>query len=167
MLKKTDKSLIKFFGQRWKKFDQEPIITELKKIYDIYFENFPFDKINKNSVGIDIGSGSGRWAQFILPKVKKLYCLEPSKEAITISKTKLSKYKNCIHINKEANDIFEIEDHSLDFAYSLGVLHHITDINKAMHSFCIKLKDGAPVLLYLYYNLESRGFIDLQSLFHT
>ena len=89
MLKKTDKSLIKFFGQRWKKFDQEPIITELKKIYDIYFENFPFDKINKNSVGIDIGSGSGRWAQFILPKVKKLYCLEPSKEAIIISKTKL------------------------------------------------------------------------------
>ena len=62
------------------------------------FENFPFDKINKNSVGIDIGSGSGRWAQFILPKVKKLYCLEPSKEAITISKTKLSKYIKIAYI---------------------------------------------------------------------
>ena len=159
MLKKSEKSLIKFFGQRWKKFDQEPIKTELKKIFDIYFGNFPFDKINKKSVGIDIGSGTGRWAQFILPKVKKLYCLEPSNEAISISKIKLSKYKNCIHLNKEANDIFEIEDHSLDFAYSLGVLHHITDINKAMHSFSIKLKDRAPVLLYLYYNLETRGII--------
>ena len=42
MLKKSEKSLIKFFGQRWKKFDQEPIKTELKKIFYIYFGNFTF-----------------------------------------------------------------------------------------------------------------------------
>ena len=59
MLKKTDKSLIKFFGQRWKKFDQEPIITELKKIYDIYFENFPFDKINSLKNGADWINSNG------------------------------------------------------------------------------------------------------------
>ena len=139
MNKNKNESLIKFFGKRWQKFDQEPINTELKKIFEIYFKNFPFNKINKNSAGIDIGSGTGRWAQFILPKVKKLYCLEPSEEAINISKNKLSKYNNCIHLNQSAENLDEISDHSLDFAYSLGVLHHIPDTDKAINSFCIKL----------------------------
>ena len=64
-----------------------------------------------------------------------------------------------VYINKALDNINEIEDHSLDFAYSIGVLHHIPDINDAIDSFCIKLKDKAPVLLYLYYKLENRGFI--------
>ena len=71
-----------------------------------------------------------------------------------ILKTKLSKYKNCIHINKEANDIFEIEDYSLDFAYSLGVLHHITDINKAMHSFLYRIERRSSCIVVFV--LQSR-----------
>ena len=69
---------------------------------------------------MDIGSGTGRWAQFISPKIKKLYCLEPSREAIDVSKRKLSKFENCVHINKALDNINEIKDHSLDFAYSMG-----------------------------------------------
>ena len=46
---------------------------------------------------MDIGSGTGRWAQLFSPKIKKLYCLEPSREAIDVSKRKLSKFENCLH----------------------------------------------------------------------
>ena len=89
-------------------------------------------------------------------KVRKLYCLEPSKKTY-FSKYDYEYYEKFYGLIKEANDIFEIEDHSLDFAYSLGVLHHIIDFNKAMHSFCIKLKDGAPgIVIFVSTILESR-----------
>ena len=151
-----DKELVDFFGKRWKTFKQNFIEKDLKTIFDKYFSIFPWSLIGNDSSGIDIGSGSGRWAQFVLPKVKKLYCLDPSIEAIEVSRNNLKQFKNCEFINSGISEIKSLPNHSLDFAYSLGVLHHIPDTNKAMHSIGLKLKDGAPFLLYLYYDLENR-----------
>ena len=33
-----------------------------------------------------MGCGSGRWANFIAPKVKILNCIEPSKQALDVAK---------------------------------------------------------------------------------
>jgi SAM-dependent methyltransferase len=45
---------------------------------------------------------------------------------------------------------------SLDFAYSLGVLHHVPDTQAAIDAVAAKLKPGAPFLVYLYYALDNR-----------
>lgn len=55
----------------------------------------------------------------------------------------------------EANAL-PFEHGSLDFAYCLGVLHHIPDTAAALRAIVAKLKPGAPLLLYLYYNFENR-----------
>lgn len=47
-------------------------------------------------------------------------------------------------------------DGSMDFGYSLGVLHHIPDTQAAMASCIRKLKPGAPFLVYLYYRFDNR-----------
>jgi SAM-dependent methyltransferase len=47
-------------------------------------------------------------------------------------------------------------DDSLDFAYSLGVLHHVPDTGAAVCSIARKLKPGAPLLVYLYYAFDNR-----------
>jgi SAM-dependent methyltransferase len=44
----------------------------------------------------------------------------------------------------------------LDFAYSLGVLHHVPDTAAALRSIGRKLKPGAPFLIYLYYAFDNR-----------
>ena len=44
----------------------------------------------------------------------------------------------------------------MDFAYSLGVLHHVPDTTWGVRTCVSKLKPGAPFLLYLYYSLENR-----------
>jgi len=49
-----------------------------------------------------------------------------------------------------------MEDNSMDFGYSLGVLHHIPNTQKGINSCVAKLKPGAPFLLYLYYALENK-----------
>jgi SAM-dependent methyltransferase len=48
------------------------------------------------------------------------------------------------------------DDASMDFAYSLGVLHHVPDTRAALRSAVRILKPGAPLLVYLYYALDNR-----------
>ena len=49
------------------------------------------------------------------------------------------------------------EDGALDFAYSLGVLHHVPDTAQAIRDVAAKLKLGAPFLVYLYYAFDDRS----------
>ena len=53
-------------------------------------------------------------------------------------------------------DSIPLPDASLDFAYSLGVLHHVPDTAAAIHDVARKLKHGAPLLIYLYYAFDNR-----------
>jgi hypothetical protein len=44
----------------------------------------------------------------------------------------------------------------MDFGYSLGVLHHVPNTVEALSSCVVKLKSGAPFLVYLYYAFDDR-----------
>jgi SAM-dependent methyltransferase len=49
-----------------------------------------------------------------------------------------------------------LTDDSMDFGYSLGVLHHVPDTAAGIRTCARKLKPGAPLLLYLYYAFDNR-----------
>ena len=157
----TRKDVIKDFGIEWKRFNQSNKYfksDESKKIFDNYFNIFPFNMINTNSIGMDLGCGSGRWAKYISPKVKKLILVDPSKEALCVAKKNLDGLKNLIFYCNDIDSV-PIDDNSLDFAYSLGVLHHLPNPKKAIMKISTKLKKNAPLLLYLYYSFDNRSFI--------
>ena len=150
-----DEKVIEDFGDEWTKFnysDFDP--EELERSFEEYFDIFPWDMISEKSIGFDMGCGSGRWAQFIAPKVKKLNCIEPS-EAIKVAKYKLKSLKNVAFL-KETTQTCSLQKGSQDFGYSLGVLHHIPDTDLALSDCAKLLKRGAPFLLYLYYNFENK-----------
>jgi SAM-dependent methyltransferase len=151
-----DYKVVSDFGLEWSKFNYQKIKKkDLQKIFYDYFRIFPFKKINKNSVGFDMGAGTGRWAKFIAPKVKKLYCIEPSSLAIKKAKLNLKAYKNCI-FEKSSVSKNSLKNNSQDFGYSLGVLHHVPNTLLALKNCTKKLKSGAPFLLYLYYKFDNR-----------
>ena len=67
-----EKEVINDFGNEWRAYNQSSLKkSEIEKLFTNYFQIFPFDRINKKSIGFDMGCGSGRWASFIAPKVKK------------------------------------------------------------------------------------------------
>ncbi len=153
------KNTVKDFGDEWEKFDNENLDPrELKKIFDSYFYIFPKEKLSKKNVGIDLGSGTGRWAKLVAPKVKKLYLLEPSKKAIEVSKRKLKSNKNIQFINYEIKDIDKTKKY-FDFAYSLGVIHHLSYPEKAFKLIRARLKKNSPFLVYLYHNFEDNNYL--------
>lgn len=154
-MKNQDNRVIEEFGDEWNKFDYEGIDTEqIRENFDQYFGIFPWDMLPEDAVGFDMGCGSGRWAQFVAPKVKVLNCIEPS-DAINVAKKKLAQNDN-INFFKETTEGCSLEDGSQDFGYCLGVLHHIPNTQEALKDCTRLLKPGAPMLLYLYYSFENR-----------
>ena len=66
-----DEKVIKEFGEEWTKYDNTNLDKEkLFESFQQYFDIFPWALISQESEGFDMGCGSGRWAQFVAPKVK-------------------------------------------------------------------------------------------------
>ena len=151
-----DRRTVSGFGFEWKTFDQSKVSAEeSEKLFEGYFAIFPWNKLLPGAAGIDVGCGSGRWARQVAPRVGLLHCIDASEEALSIARHNLAGLKNCeFHCASVSN--MPIDDASLDFGYSLGVLHHVPDTAAGIRSCVQKLKIGAPFLVYLYYALENR-----------
>ena len=154
----TEASVVEGFGREWSRFDQSRIADgELSEMYQNYFYLFPWSTLGSDAVGFDLGCGSGRWARLVAPRVGTLHCIDPSEEAIAVARKNLSGFDNCRFHQASAHDM-PLEPDSADFGYTLGVLHHIEDTEGALRACVSVLKEGAPLLLYLYYAFDNRPF---------
>ena len=96
MSENKDIKVVDAFGDEWSRFDQSGLSNlDLQEMFDSYFSIFPWEKISADSVGLDIGWGSGRWAMLVAPKVGQLHCVDASKEALAVAKRNLENAKNC------------------------------------------------------------------------
>jgi len=130
-MKNIDPSTVESFGNEWKRFNQATVSNdELAKNFNDYFEIFPWDIIGEDSIGFDMGCGSGRWAKFVAPKVKYLNCIDPS-ESIAVAKKNLKEFTNVEFIARSVSDDV-LAENSQDFGYSLGVLHHVPDTQRQL-----------------------------------
>jgi glycosyltransferase involved in cell wall biosynthesis/SAM-dependent methyltransferase len=151
----SDNQTVEGFGYEWTRFDQTGMSNEdTRRFFESYFSIFPWEALPQAAVGFDLGCGSGRWAKVVAPRVGTLHCIDPSL-AIEVARKNLSSHPNCVFHQTGVDDI-PLEDHSMDFGYSLGVLHHIPDTRAALTACTAKLKPGAPFLLYLYYAFDNR-----------
>lgn len=155
----NSKKIISDFGDEWEKFNQYKVKKdELLKIYKDYFFINPWTKKGSICKGIDLGCGTGRWAQFVAKKVNSLTVVDASEKSLLAAKKNLQFYKN---VNFKQCDLTKLpfENNYFDFGYSLGVLHHIPNIKKALSEIHRVLKPNAGFLLYMYYSLENEPFL--------
>jgi ubiquinone/menaquinone biosynthesis C-methylase UbiE len=156
MTANVDKQVVEGFGDEWSRFDQTELSEEeLGRMFDNYFNIFPWEKLADDAKGFDLGCGSGRWAKLVAPRVGKLHLIDASSDALAVAKRSLRNANNCEFHLASVEEI-PLEDNSCDFGYSLGVLHHIPDTEAGLRACTAKLKSGAPFLLYLYYAFDNR-----------
>ncbi len=156
MTENIDKQVVEGFGDEWSRFDQSALTPdELERMFDNYFNIFPWGKLPDDATGFDLGCGSGRWAKMVAPRVGKLHLIDPSAEALAVARRNLKDAANCQFHLAGVEQIPLAED-SCDFGYSLGVLHHVPDTEAGLMACVAKLKSGAPFLLYLYYRFDNR-----------
>jgi len=151
-----DASVVRDFGSEWSRFDQGDLsVTDQTEMFKGYFHIFPWDSLPADSIGVDVGCGSGRWASLVAPRVGHLHLVDPSGDALAIARKNLRNVVN-VSFHRVSVDGLPFEEGSFDFAYSLGVLHHVPDTLEAMQSIARVLKPGAPFLIYLYYAFDQR-----------
>lgn len=156
MNKNIDGKVVEDFGKEWSSFDQSAVpAAELEAQFRRYFALFPFDQLPENAQGFDLGCGSGRWARLVAPRVGSLYCVDPSPAALAVARKNLAGSGNCRFFLSGIDDM-PLEDNSMDFGYSLGVLHHVPNTQAGIQTCVSKLRPGAPFLLYLYYAFDNR-----------
>jgi SAM-dependent methyltransferase len=152
----VDRRTVEGFGREWAAYDQTALASsELEWMFDSYFSIFPFDDLPSAAEGFDLGCGSGRWADLVLPRVGLLHCIDPSERALEVARRRLSG-RSGVAFHQASADTMPIPDSSQDFGYSLGVLHHVPSPADALKACVRKLKPGAPFLLYLYYDFDIR-----------
>lgn len=144
------------FGDEWSRFDQNGVSeAETRELFSQYFAVFPWDKLPQNAQGFDLGCGSGRWARLVSERVGKLHCIDASRAALSVAEKNLAAASNC-EFHHASVDSIPLADDSMDFGYSLGVLHHVPDTLEGLRACVAKLKPGAPFLVYLYYAFDNR-----------
>jgi ubiquinone/menaquinone biosynthesis C-methylase UbiE len=154
-----DPRVARGFGREWSTFRQDSDhLTQQQRqaIFNDYFCIFPWHLLPPGGgVGLDVGCGTGRWSVLLAPRVQHLHLLDPSSEALSVAKENLRGMNNVsYHLNGVAT--IPLPPKSLDFAFSLGALHHVPDTEAAIAAIADKLKPNAPFLIYLYYALDNR-----------
>ena len=153
-----DQEVINSFGHEWAAFDysESESSEALDKQFLAYCAPIDLDQFDVDSaVAADFGAGSGRWAARLLPYFSMIYVLEPSDGANQVLRIKF-KNDTQVKILQETVGANSIPAESLDFAMSLGVLHHIPDTGLAISDVASKIKSGGIFLCYLYYKLENK-----------
>ena len=150
--------VIKDFGSEWEKFnylDNEHDVF-IKNQFQKYLNPLPAYSLSLDkTIAADFGAGSGRWTRELAKQVKLVHSIEPSDGAFkTLSVALHGNEKVLIH-HCSIQDL-NLDADYLDFAMSLGVLHHIEDTQDALNRIFYFLKPGGIFLGYLYYNLDNR-----------
>jgi ubiquinone/menaquinone biosynthesis C-methylase UbiE len=156
LMRNVDHETVAGFGDEWSRFDQSRLDDEERRtVFEQYFHVFPWERVGRQAEGFDAGCGSGRWALLVAPRVKTLHCVDASADALGVARRNLSHLPN-VDFTTASVEEMPFPDGSMDFGYSLGVLHHVPDTASALAACVRKLKPGAPFLLYLYYAFDNR-----------
>ena len=148
-----DKATVEGFGYEWTKFDQSQADpAELEELFSRYFAVFPWDALPPDPVGVDVGCGSGRWAVLAERRSRTVIGIDASPDALKVAAEHSPK---CPLVLASAGAL-PIARESVDFGYSLGVLHHIPDPLAGLTDAVTALRPGAPFLVYLYYAFDNR-----------
>jgi 2-polyprenyl-3-methyl-5-hydroxy-6-metoxy-1,4-benzoquinol methylase len=151
----VDAAVIASFGEEWLKFSNFNE-ADINQFGDEYFDIADAAILNKDAYVLDMGCGSGRFSRYLSGKVGFIEMLDPS-EAIWAAEKLLCGIDNVRMINASADSI-PFADDTFDLVMSIGVLHHIPNTQMAMKNCVSKVKPGGHFFVYLYYNLDNRGF---------
>ena len=139
------------FGAEWK--EHRDILPEHTREFEQYFDLVDLSSL-KNARVCDLGCGSGRWSTFLKDRCKELVLVDFS-EAIYVARENLRDSDRCLFFKGDVTRL-PFADSFADFAFSLGVLHHLPiPCLEAVK----RLKKFSPqLLIFLYYALDNRPF---------
>lgn len=145
----TGEDVRRSFSEEWQTYGS--ILPEHDEEFAAYFDIVDLSSL-LNSLVVDLGCGSGRWSAKLAPHVGTIALVDFS-DAIFVAQRNLAHVDNAIFFRGDVTDL-PFVDSSVDFLFSLGVLHHLDQPCLPVARDLMRL--GPLGLFYLYYALDNR-----------
>jgi uncharacterized protein YbaR (Trm112 family)/SAM-dependent methyltransferase len=141
---------IRSYSYQWRKFKE--MFPHWEQVFRESIAPVP-PSFFQGRTGLDGGCGFGRSLVYAASYGATMIGLDLS-EAIEAARANTGELP-AVHLVQ--GDIFHppVRRHSLDFVYSIGVLHHLPDPKAGFLSLSRLLKPGAPMIIWVY--LRGRG----------
>ena len=146
--------VIRSFGEEWGSFPA--MAPEHQQEFDGYFDLVDVKGLEGKTVA-DLGCGMGRWSRILLERTAPRFvvCVDLS-DAIFVARHNLADHADVVFIKADLETL-RFENFRFDFAFSLGVLHHIPG---GIATALAQISGYANGFLgYLYYALDNRGTV--------
>jgi SAM-dependent methyltransferase len=147
-------AVVHHFDREWQRFRRIGT-SELGEMFESYFGLASPSDFNADRIVLDAGCGGGRWAYEVASRGPRVIAMDLGFSVELASRSTASTGRiGCVQA-----DLLDLPlaEASVDWAYSLGVLHVIDDTQGAIKEITRRVKPGGKVLLYLYYAFDNRG----------
>jgi SAM-dependent methyltransferase len=143
------------FGYEWTHFNDWRDSGETS--FSEYFAGVNLESI-RHAVVLDAGCGMGRHARQIAPHAQRVVAVDFSAAIDQAAKNVRGQSNvDCVQADVLA---LPLADGSFDFTYSLGVLHHLADTERAIGGLVRTLRPGGRLRVYLYWKRHGwKGFL--------
>lgn len=143
------------FDFEWKRFSQVGS-PELSDVFGLYFEQVAPEWFRSEHLVLDGGCGAGRWAYAVASRGPRVVGVDLG-TSIEVARRNTASTQRVALVQADLREL-PLASGAFDWAYSLGVLHHLDDPAPALGRLVDTVALGGIVLLYLYYALDNRGF---------
>jgi SAM-dependent methyltransferase len=148
-----DDPVIAGFDDEWSRF-REVGTGDHEDVYAMYFDLLPLTHLAKDKTVLDAGCGAGRWAFEVSRRGPRVIAVDLGRSVEVARANTDPERVACVQADLES---LPIAPGAVDWAYSLGVIHHTQAPKRALASIVKAVRAGGLVVLYLYYALEQRG----------
>jgi SAM-dependent methyltransferase len=146
-------SVVEGFDFEWAHFRRVQT-TEQRRVFAMYFDAVPAGAFSPDAVVLDAGSGAGRWAAEVAARGPRVVALDLG-SSIDVTRANTDPERVAC-VQADLRDV-PFKDEAFDWAYSLGVLHHLDDASGPLARIVRSVRPAGLVLIYLYYALDNRG----------
>jgi SAM-dependent methyltransferase len=120
---------------------------EAEAYWHYLFSAVPMEE-SRDSVGLDAGCGSGRFARFLAPRLRALVALDGSAAAETAARN-LAEFPNAVVVRSDLRTA-PFAAGSFDFISCIGVIHSLDPPQEAFRSLVRLLAPGGRILIFVY-----------------
>lgn len=141
------------FDDEWHRF-RDVGTADQSQVFDLYFDLVSASCFASELTVLDAGSGAGRWAFEVARRGPRVIAVDLGQSIeITRANTPAERVA-CVQADLR---VLPLAQGAVDWAYSLGVLHHTDAPEVGLSNIVDSVQPGGLVLLYLYYALDQRG----------
>ncbi len=146
-------SVVRSFDDEWQRFSRVGGV-ELEQMFRQYFDLIDADSFGSSAVVLDAGCGAGRWAYEVARRGPRVIAVDLG-FSVEIAARNTSELGRVACVQADLLDLPLVPE--IDWAYSLGVIHHVDRPLETLRRVVDTTKAGAKTLIYVYYALDQRG----------